>query len=81
MNLIRAKSDDKAWGLQLGELARIWKGGCIIRAAFLDDIKVGFKEGRGPSFDEGRGPSFGGAHGLIEGWGRKDAAFHVDGKF
>ncbi|MFN4243088.1 MAG: NADP-dependent phosphogluconate dehydrogenase [Tepidisphaerales bacterium] len=32
---------DKAfhYGLELHELARIWKAGCIIRAAFLDDIK------------------------------------------
>lgn len=39
MNLIRAKSIEKGWDLKLGELARIWKGGCIIRAVFLDRIK------------------------------------------
>lgn len=39
MNLIRAKSMEKTWDLNLGELARIWKGGCIIRAKFLDRIK------------------------------------------
>ncbi|KAI4326862.1 hypothetical protein L6164_019387 [Bauhinia variegata] len=39
MNLLRAKSDEKGWNLNLGELARIWKGGCIIRAVFLDRIK------------------------------------------
>ena len=39
MNLIRAKSEEEGWNLNLGELARIWKGGCIIRAVFLDDIK------------------------------------------
>nr|CAD1845148.1 unnamed protein product [Ananas comosus var. bracteatus] len=39
MNLIRAKSKEKGWDLTLGELARIWKGGCIIRAIFLDRIK------------------------------------------
>lgn len=42
MNLIRAKSNEKGWGLQLGELARIWKGGCIIRAIFLDRIKKAY---------------------------------------
>ncbi|KAM7267657.1 hypothetical protein ACFE04_009823 [Oxalis oulophora] len=42
MNLIRAKSNEKGWGLKLGELARIWKGGCIIRAAFLDRIKQAY---------------------------------------
>ncbi|KAE8701315.1 6-phosphogluconate dehydrogenase, decarboxylating 1 [Hibiscus syriacus] len=42
MNLIRAKSMEKGWGLKLGELARIWKGGCIIRAIFLDRIKKAY---------------------------------------
>ncbi|CAI5507215.1 unnamed protein product [Closterium sp. Naga37s-1] len=42
MNLIRAKSTEQGWGLNLGELARIWKGGCIIRAVFLDRIKQAY---------------------------------------
>ncbi|XP_042019554.1 6-phosphogluconate dehydrogenase, decarboxylating 2 [Salvia splendens] len=42
MNLIRAKSIEKGWGLKLGELAKIWKGGCIIRAVFLDRIKKAY---------------------------------------
>ncbi|XP_020084734.1 6-phosphogluconate dehydrogenase, decarboxylating 1 [Ananas comosus] len=42
MNLIRAKSKEKGWDLTLGELARIWKGGCIIRAIFLDRIKKAY---------------------------------------
>ncbi|CAH9128876.1 unnamed protein product [Cuscuta epithymum] len=42
MNLIRAKSVEKEWDLKLGELARIWKGGCIIRAIFLDRIKKAY---------------------------------------
>lgn len=42
MNLIRAKSVEKGWDLKLGELARIWKGGCIIRAIFLDRIKQAY---------------------------------------
>ncbi|PKA58845.1 6-phosphogluconate dehydrogenase, decarboxylating 3 [Apostasia shenzhenica] len=42
MNLLRAKSIEKGWDLQLGELARIWKGGCIIRAIFLDRIKKAY---------------------------------------
>ncbi|CAJ2669226.1 unnamed protein product [Trifolium pratense] len=42
MNLIRAKSAEKGWDLALGELARIWKGGCIIRAIFLDRIKQAY---------------------------------------
>ena len=43
MNLLRAKSNEKGWNLNLGELARIWKGGCIIRAVFLDRIKKAYK--------------------------------------
>ncbi|URE02196.1 hypothetical protein MUK42_20582 [Musa troglodytarum] len=42
MNLIRTKSTEKGWDLKLGELARIWKGGCIIRAIFLDRIKKAY---------------------------------------
>jgi len=42
MNLIRAKSLEKGWNLNLGELARIWKGGCIIRAKFLGRIKQAY---------------------------------------
>ncbi|KAJ6817661.1 6-phosphogluconate dehydrogenase, decarboxylating 2, chloroplastic-like [Iris pallida] len=47
MNLIRAKSEEKGWNLNLGELARIWKGGCIIRARFLDRIKKAYERNRG----------------------------------
>ncbi|KAF7828181.1 6-phosphogluconate dehydrogenase, decarboxylating 2, chloroplastic [Senna tora] len=43
MNLLRSKSDEKGWNLNLGELARIWKGGCIIRAVFLDRIKKAYQ--------------------------------------
>lgn len=42
MCLIRAASDELNWGVDVGECARIWKGGCIIRAAFLDRIKAAF---------------------------------------
>lgn len=42
MNLIRSASDEFKWGVDLGECARIWKGGCIIRAKFLDRIKQAY---------------------------------------
>mmetsp|Transcript_27636 Transcript_27636/g.36259 ORF Transcript_27636/g.36259 Transcript_27636/m.36259 type:complete len:486 (+) Transcript_27636:184-1641(+) len=42
MCLIRAASDHHGWNVDLGECARIWKGGCIIRAVFLDSIKAAF---------------------------------------
>jgi 6-phosphogluconate dehydrogenase len=38
LNLIKAGSDHYGWGISLKEMARIWKGGCIIRALLLDDI-------------------------------------------
>jgi len=35
---IIAASKDYNWDIDLGSLARIWRGGCIIRARFLDRI-------------------------------------------
>lgn len=43
MNLLRAKSVEKGWNLNFWELARIWKGGCIIRAVLLDRIKKAYQ--------------------------------------
>ncbi|KXZ52783.1 hypothetical protein GPECTOR_8g171 [Gonium pectorale] len=42
MNIIKAKSVEKKWNIDLGGLARIWKGGCIIRAQFLDRIRQAY---------------------------------------
>jgi 6-phosphogluconate dehydrogenase len=42
MNLLKTASATYGWGLQLGAISRIWKGGCIIRAQFLDRIKQAF---------------------------------------
>lgn len=42
MNLIRQAGIDDGWDLDLGNIARIWKGGCIIRAKFLDRIKAAY---------------------------------------
>jgi 6-phosphogluconate dehydrogenase len=38
LDLIARASSEHNWNISLGELARIWKGGCIIRARFLDTI-------------------------------------------
>ncbi|HVW28365.1 MAG TPA: NADP-dependent phosphogluconate dehydrogenase [Polyangiaceae bacterium] len=38
MALIGAGSTANNWGILTREMARIWKGGCIIRARFLDTI-------------------------------------------
>jgi 6-phosphogluconate dehydrogenase len=38
LSLIRSGSDEHKWNVNLSEMARIWKGGCIIRARFLNSI-------------------------------------------
>jgi 6-phosphogluconate dehydrogenase len=43
MALIRAGSDQYKWNIDLSECARIWKGGCIIRAKLLEQIQQAFK--------------------------------------
>ena len=48
-DLIRAGSDRYGWNVSLAELARIWKGGCIIRARLLDDIRSAY--GSNPNLD------------------------------
>ncbi|MEP6635793.1 MAG: NADP-dependent phosphogluconate dehydrogenase, partial [Acidobacteriota bacterium] len=42
MNLIKAGSDAFGWNVNLSEVARIWQGGCIIRAKFLGKIKEAY---------------------------------------
>ena len=37
-DLLRTASDTHNWDLGMGNLAAIWRGGCIIRAKFLDRI-------------------------------------------
>lgn len=37
-NLMREASAEYDWALNFGEIARIWRGGCIIRSVFLDKI-------------------------------------------
>ena len=40
---LRVASNEYHYGLNLAETARIWKGGCIIRAKLLDPIRVAFQ--------------------------------------
>ncbi len=44
MALLGAASKEFDYNLDLSETARIWKGGCIIRAGFLDKIKLAYQE-------------------------------------
>lgn len=40
--LMRAASEEYDWDLQYGSIAMMWRGGCIIRSAFLGNIKDAF---------------------------------------
>src|SRR6185369_5861697 len=42
MALIAAGSAQYGWQIALAEMARIWKGGCIIRAKLLDPVREAF---------------------------------------
>ncbi|MBK8810980.1 MAG: NADP-dependent phosphogluconate dehydrogenase [Acidobacteria bacterium] len=42
MALLQAASDEKDFELDMVEIAKIWRGGCIIRAALLEDIRKAF---------------------------------------
>ncbi len=39
---IAAAADDEGWDIDLGSMATIWRGGCIIRARFLDRIREAY---------------------------------------
>jgi 6-phosphogluconate dehydrogenase len=40
--LLRAASDTYNWNLNYGSIALLWRGGCIIRSAFLSNIKEAY---------------------------------------
>ncbi|MGY3437429.1 MULTISPECIES: NADP-dependent phosphogluconate dehydrogenase [unclassified Marinovum] len=41
-DVMQAGSDDYNWALDMGEIARIWRAGCIIRSALLDVISEAY---------------------------------------
>lgn len=43
MSLLKRASDKYDYQLHLSEIARIWRGGCIIRSALLEDIYAAFQ--------------------------------------
>ncbi|MFN2273738.1 MAG: NADP-dependent phosphogluconate dehydrogenase, partial [Anaerolineales bacterium] len=43
--LLRLASEEYQYGLQLHEIARIWRAGCIIRARLLSEIMSAYQEG------------------------------------
>ncbi len=43
LGLLKAASEEYQYDLDLGEIARIWRAGCIIRASLLDEIMAAYK--------------------------------------
>jgi 6-phosphogluconate dehydrogenase len=41
--LMASTSDEKGWNLNYGNIALVWRGGCIIRSRFLNNIKQAFE--------------------------------------
>jgi 6-phosphogluconate dehydrogenase len=42
-NMMDVGSREYDWHIDLGQIAAIWRGGCIIRAAFLDRIRAAYQ--------------------------------------
>ena len=42
--LLQTASVDKKYGLNLSEIAKIWRGGCIIRSALLEEMRRAFAD-------------------------------------
>ena len=45
--LLRAAAQAHHWSLDFGAIAQTWRGGCIIRSAFLSDIRKAFEQDHG----------------------------------
>lgn len=43
-SLIKTVGEENKWDLNLGGIALLWRGGCIIRSAFLDKISQAFTQ-------------------------------------
>ncbi|MEW8507957.1 MAG: NADP-dependent phosphogluconate dehydrogenase [Candidatus Thiodiazotropha sp.] len=48
LDLIQSASQGYAWSIDPAEIARIWKGGCIIRARLLDPIREAYGDNQRP---------------------------------
>ncbi|MFQ5823127.1 MAG: NADP-dependent phosphogluconate dehydrogenase [bacterium] len=46
MSLLRKASEEYTYNLKLGEIAKIWRAGCIIRARLLNDITKAYNRNR-----------------------------------
>ena len=62
MHLIATADTEYGYGLHCGTVARIWRGGCIIRAALLEDLSAAYERDpklRNPLFDPALGARVG----------------------
>lgn len=47
-SVLQKASDEFGWDLDMASIARMWRGGCIIRSAFLNDIAQAYDEAEKP---------------------------------
>ena len=47
-SVLQKASDDFGWNLDMASIARMWRGGCIIRSAFLNDIASAYDQAERP---------------------------------
>lgn len=47
-DVLRQASENFGWKLDMASIARMWRGGCIIRSAFLNDIAAAFEADEQP---------------------------------
>ena len=73
---MREAAREYGWQLDLGDVALMWRGGCIIRSRFLNDIKAAYE--RDPALENLLQDGFfrGEIAGALRGW-RKTAAMSV----
>ncbi len=44
MSLLQTASEEKKYGLNLSEISKIWRGGCIIRSAMLEEMRRAYEK-------------------------------------
>ena len=44
MSLLQTVSTEKEYGLNLADIAKIWRGGCIIRSALLEEMRQAYEK-------------------------------------
>lgn len=47
-SVLQKASDEFGWNLNMASIARMWRGGCIIRSAFLNDIAEAYEQPEQP---------------------------------